>query len=375
MEAIHSEQLKRLLRQELDWSYLADLAERHGLVPLLYRHLDAAGPTAVPKPVFGRLWSEYQANARRNILLTKELLKLLRLLEANGIPAIPYKGPALAATVYGDISLRHFSDLDILARKRDVPRAKEILEAQGYRFGAGLSDAQERAYLGSRNHHHFYLERDDGKVALELHWDVAPLDFYSAIDVEQLWGRLEPMSLGGARVNSFAAEDLLLLLCMHGSRHLWERLEWVCCVAELIRVKPELDWERAMAQANQLHGSRMLLLGLELAHKLLGTSTPESIRREIKDNSSIQSLASQIRSGFFEEKERPPGVFNRVRCLMRVQDRRVDRIRYGLSVLTAPTTIEWHELPLPASLSFGYRLLRPLRLAGKYGVRLVGQLK
>ena len=38
----------------------------------------------------------YLINARRCTLLTRELLRLLEIFEANGIAAIPFKGPALA---------------------------------------------------------------------------------------------------------------------------------------------------------------------------------------------------------------------------------------------------------------------------------------
>ncbi|MCB0226148.1 MAG: nucleotidyltransferase family protein, partial [Anaerolineae bacterium] len=121
------------------------LAERHGLVPLLYRHLEAIDPTASPKPIFARLWSQSQATAGRNLMLTQELLRLLDLLAANDIPAIPYKGPALAALVYGDISLRPFNDLDILVPQRAARRAKALLEANGYHYPDRLTEAQEVA--------------------------------------------------------------------------------------------------------------------------------------------------------------------------------------------------------------------------------------
>jgi len=36
------------------------------------------------------------------------LLKLLDLFENHGIPAVPFKGPVLASSIYGDLSLRQF---------------------------------------------------------------------------------------------------------------------------------------------------------------------------------------------------------------------------------------------------------------------------
>ena len=62
-----------------------------------------------------------------------QLSTLLRNFKAAGIPAIPYKGPALAATAYGNVGLRVFGDLDILIQKEDVPRAADMMTALGYR--------------------------------------------------------------------------------------------------------------------------------------------------------------------------------------------------------------------------------------------------
>jgi hypothetical protein len=46
---------------------------------------------------------------------------------------VPYKGPVLAAAVYGHLSLRQIRDLDILVHPSEVRPAGELLISQGYR--------------------------------------------------------------------------------------------------------------------------------------------------------------------------------------------------------------------------------------------------
>ena len=58
----------------------------------------------------------FARNAQRSLRLTQRTAKILACLARRGIEAIPYKGPALAQTVYGDVAMRQFSDLDILIR-------------------------------------------------------------------------------------------------------------------------------------------------------------------------------------------------------------------------------------------------------------------
>ena len=76
----------------------------------------------------------YVANARRNLLLVGQLLMLLRLFKDNDIPIIPYKGAVLAASAYGDITLREFHDLDFLVQKDHLLKARDLLLSHGYQL-------------------------------------------------------------------------------------------------------------------------------------------------------------------------------------------------------------------------------------------------
>src|SRR5437870_3000271 len=170
-------------------------------------------------------------SARRRLRATGELLSLLELFEADGIPAAPFKGPVLAAVLYGDVALREFVDLDILVRRRDVGRATDVLLSRGYRPEVPVEAGHEAALLASG--YHYPLRRDDG-LAVELHWNLAPREFPYPLDAEEVWTRLRPVPLGGRTVHTLGAEDLLLFLCAHGAKHCWWRRQWVADVAELI---------------------------------------------------------------------------------------------------------------------------------------------
>jgi len=93
-----------------------------------------------------RIRTQFLANAGRNLLLTRKTLKDFKLLESNGILAIPFKGPVLASSLYGNLALRTFSDLDILVVKKDIMKAKDVLLSSGLRWGSQLSSAQKANY-------------------------------------------------------------------------------------------------------------------------------------------------------------------------------------------------------------------------------------
>lgn len=119
----------------------------------------------------------------------------------------------------------------------------------------------------------------------------------------------------------------------------------------------------------------MLLLGLHLAQVLLETPLPQPVRAEIAGRPGLYPLANRIGAGLFQAKAAPAGrlgqVLDPIRIQMSAQDRRRDRLRYGLSLVTAPTVIEWRDLPLPPALFFLYPLLRPFRLAAKYTLKAI----
>ena len=368
-----------LIREGIDWGYLLRTARRHGVASLLYRHLEAACPQAVPEDVFDILRDHFRANSVRNLSLTGELLRLLDAFGARGIHAVPYKGPALAVSAYGNLALREFIDLDILVHRQDVARAREELVSMGYQARYRLSRAQEEAFLRSKYEHPF--TRKDGKVVVELHWELAERHFLP-FDNERLWGRLEPVGLGGRDVPTFSPEDTLLILCVHGAQHAWERLGWVCDVAELIRVHQEsMRWEDIVAQAGALGGERMLHLGLCLASDLLGVALPERVAQRVRADSTAKELAERTREQLFLDSDPPDGfleghegapAFHTLHLTVKESLR--EKVSYFIRKATNLSGEDWSMRPLPEFLFPLYYVLRPIRLTRKYVPRLLKRI-
>src|SRR4051812_5785431 len=75
-----------LLRSDIDWDALLRLAERHRLMPLLYRHLQSSLPETVPQKILDRLQNHFYLSAAHNHLLAAELSGILRLFAEHSIP-------------------------------------------------------------------------------------------------------------------------------------------------------------------------------------------------------------------------------------------------------------------------------------------------
>src|SRR5262245_58157169 len=95
LDAAAAVRLQALLQEDLDWVYRHRTALSHGLLQLLYWHLKATAPEAVPPATLQQLQEEFHATAGHNLFLADALVKILQLLAAHEIPALPFKGPVL----------------------------------------------------------------------------------------------------------------------------------------------------------------------------------------------------------------------------------------------------------------------------------------
>ena len=349
--------LQTLFTNNFDWDHFYRLARRHSLLPLVYRQLDAL-KDQLPGEVFQRFRKSYQENAARNLIFLDELTVVLDRLEAVGIEAIVFKGPALAVLAYGDLNLRRFVDLDLIVRRADMARAIEVLVHCGYVPSRDLTGEQQAVLL--RTQHNLQFMR--GRVIVELHWQVSSELFAATVTAEELWKDLSTIKLNGRAVKTLATEDLLFALCVHGSRHLWQRLAWICDIDRLIRINPTIDWSALTERAKRANAARMFLLGPALAARLFGTDLPEAIVKEIAGDERIGGLCDEIRARLFDGPEQSAlPLFTVIRFNLLIRSGWRSRIRYG-RFLFAPTDSDLEAVRLSSGFHFMYYVLRPFRL-------------
>jgi hypothetical protein len=233
-----------------------------------------------------------------------------------------------------------------------------------------LTPAQEKAFLQSQCELHFMHEKSG--VNLEVLWEFAPKDFSFPLNLEHLWERLGTISLAGRKLLNLSPEDSILILCVHGFKHYWARLVWLCDISELIRINHSLNWNYIIEEAIRFSSERMLLLGLYLVNTLLEVSLPDNVLQGINADPMVKSLATKVQEHLFRDGDGSFGIFERHFFFLKSMEQLQDRIRYCLHVAMSPTPLEYELLSLPPSLFFLYYVTRPLRLLGKYSI---GRLK
>ena len=109
-----------------NWEGFVSLAYSHGIFPLVYRTLKEYAHL-IPEYIFAHMKQNYMDIVKQNMLMTSELIKVIKILEENGIEAISFKGPVLSQMAYGDVVSRQYCDLDILVKEKDLNKSFDIL--------------------------------------------------------------------------------------------------------------------------------------------------------------------------------------------------------------------------------------------------------
>jgi hypothetical protein len=375
MKEEDKEKLIYLLGNDLDWNFLIKTVVKHDVVPLVYQNLKLIDANSVPGDVLDYFHTFAYGVALRNAGFLKELLNVLEILKGHGIQALSFKGPILALLAYRSIGLRSFCDLDILVRKQDFLRAcKLLISEKGYYASYELSflNTKIKDFIIESSHEYSLT---NGKTFIDLHQVLTVEIFLSAsFTFDHLWSRLESIPVAGQNVPRFGTEDLLMYLCIHGSKDCWRSLKWICDISEFVNSHGNIQWQSLLGQAKALGCERSLLLGLSLAQNILGLRLPELVKIRIQKSKVVQQLTLEFTHRLFWE-ENTLGRSTSIKKFLlhwKLLDRLEDRLRfiqdmnrhiYHLIVsYILPREEDLKFFYLPKRLHFLYYLIRPTRL-------------
>ena len=346
-----------------NWQDLSALAHRHGIFPLFYLALKANTPVVKTKFISPEVMAEFKIQnmtiVRRNMLMTGELLKIINLLKENGIEALAFKGPTLAQMAYGDITLREYGDLDILVKKEDIYRIDVLLKDRGYKRVLDITPVQEEVYM--QNAHDLGLYHPQKRIHFEMHWALMNEDYPLQIDLEDIWKHPESVKINQQDIPTFPTSLLLFYLCIHGSKHLWERIEWVKDI-DLLICAEEIDWKMIVKEAKKRKFEKMVYLGFFLARHIFDTPLPKHITDRMSEMKVLKVLSDFV----LQSWQTPPNAFGRTAAMLRLFPSAKEQLIYLNNILIKPSFNEYWAIDLPKALYWGYYFVRPYMLMNKY---------
>src|ERR1700674_1634715 len=350
------------LIQSSDWSRLLMLAEEHGVVAHLATCLHRLHGNLVPPDIKQTLVERERAQIFFTLRLSAELFRLLDRFALEGIGALVVKGPVLAAQAYGDPAMRSYGDLDLLVRQRDIRRATEIMSDAGFEAAVPLSAIDSGTIPGQ-----YLFSKADSKIIVELHNDCTLRYFPRRLPIEEFFARQIRVRLDAHEVPALSVEDELVLICIHGAKHFWERLMWIADVAGLVSRQTGIDWERVADSARVVGAERMLHTGLRLASDLLKARLPEKVQAAVQADVLAGRLAEQICKWLPSAGYAPPGLLERAAFRMRMRGGLIAAPAYLFRLSFSPTEEDWKSGAQEKRHWFLEAARRPFRLARKYG--------
>ncbi len=270
-----------------DWDQLVRRARAHCVVPLVYRRLRSAPDGTAPPDVLRSLHGRARRIALRNVRLFAELRAVVTSFRQANIPLMVLKGAVLAPEVYGDVSLREMSDLDLLVRRSDLASGLRHLLATGFRPLEALPRnalADTVSDRLTRRHHVPRLVKQG--VVVELHWTLLTPARVPPAPLDALWDRANPVAIAGAEALAPSLEDLLLHTCAHAAyNHRFEHgLRPYCDVRQILETRRrEVRWALLMDRARAWGWGPGVLLALLLSHRLMASAVP----REVLDEAAV----------------------------------------------------------------------------------------
>ncbi len=317
---------------------------------------------SVPRETRKALLDGQRAQNFVTLRMTAELFRILDQFASAGIDALVVKGPVLAIRAYGDPAMRSYGDLDLLVRQRDIRRATELMMAAGYDAAIPIAAIDAGKIPGQ-----YLFSKRDSTLLVELHNDFTLRYFPRRLPLEKFFERQTRVRLDSREAPALSVEDELVLICVHGAKHLWERLMWIADVAALVSRQSNLDWERAASTAKEVGADRMLHGGLQLAATLLKLRLPDHVLEEVKSDKVTAKLTGQILNWLPAAGYAPPGLFERAAFRLRMHGGLVSAPAYLMRLSLSPTEEDWKSGVEEKRHWFLDALRRPFRLARKYG--------
>jgi hypothetical protein len=345
-----------------DWDLLLELAEEHGVLGLLSKRLAPAQHERVPPVAREKLQARMRSQQLFVLGLTADLFQVLEEFDRNTIEAILVKGPIVSLLAYGDPATRNYADLDLLVRHRQILAATQGMQRLGYE-----ADVPENAIEAGKIPGEYVFKRAGRPQLIELHTEPTFRYYPKPMRIEEMYSRRRMVKLDGREIPALSVEDELLLNCIHGGKHFWERLMWIADIALIVGRNRELSWDNVFKAAEEVGAERMLCVGVWLAKQLLGANLPAEVQERVSRDPEVQPLCAQIIGWLPMAGLAPPSLRERALFRMRMAGGGVAGAAYLSRLSLAPTEEDWVEGQEHKRSWVWDAVRRPFRLFRKYG--------
>jgi len=253
------------------WYQLAHIAHEHLIGGALYSRLRDIPRSEISLEILDGLRVTAIKTALNNAHMIAEVREIASLFERNGIDVILLKGAHLITAVYESLAQRSMADIDLLVRPESLGKARQLMEEQGYSVAVGTPANPEPK-------HHLPRFFRTLSMPVEVHHALTRPDDPFTVNVDALWERAVPVSLGESKLLGLATEDLLLHLCVHAAAHhaLNVPLRSLFDISTLIN-KRDIEWDQVMMHSREWQVRKHVFWALALSCRMFEAEVPEAV--------------------------------------------------------------------------------------------------
>lgn len=323
----------------VDWDAFLSFADAHSVAERLAQPLRRLRPD-VPPSVVERVERRFIQVTAQHLSRLRQLAAILDRLGAHGVPALTFKGPTMAADLFGQLGSRSSADLDLLVPPRSVATVRRLLLTDGYTL-----PPRQRHRCGSLLHGLYrgagrddtYLPPDPNLAAVDLHVAFAFWMQGVRLDFDGVFGRAVMVAVAGRRFLTPHPDDLVLILAIHGMMHGWSSLR---AVGDIDAVAARVgDWAAVLQRAERARMRRILLVALLLSRDTLGTALPAFVGEHAEGDRQTVAVARRAGAALFDQPratEFDPGPWH-----LSFLDGPLDRFRFRTRRVTYEWFLKW----------------------------------
>lgn len=262
--------LNSALENVKDWSSFSKIAIERGLAPLLHKQVHKlSNAHLIPPSVKELLKQTYFRTLSRSMLMYAHFDELCKLFKDEGLNFIPLKGVYLSKNLYKDVALRQFSDMDLLFKPVDGPRALLVLDKIGYK----ATEDHQSVLIQSFTEIIHYMPMVKQEVSVEVHIKLHSRNTSYFLDPVKVWEKAEQYESNGFVLNRMAYNDLLIHVALHLDKHFQKSSLQFTCYLDLVNLvenKPlDFSWDNFEARCDEYNCKNEVFLHLILAERYL----------------------------------------------------------------------------------------------------------
>jgi hypothetical protein len=271
----------------IDWNRFCALARFHRVQGLAHAAL-ASAEADLPDDIAAALSTDARSIASLNMIIARECNDLRQAFEGAGRPLLFLKGLAVAALAYRSPLLKVSWDIDLLIEPGDLTRAAAILGERGFELILPSPKADIAAW--HRREKESVWRRPADHLHIELHTRVA--DNRALIPTLEARSPRQVVAVtDNILLPTFADEELVAYLAVHGASSAWFRLKWISDFAALLAGRTGEAIGLLYDRSQQLGTGRAMGQALLLADALFTSllSAPD-LRSRLMADSAVLTL-------------------------------------------------------------------------------------